>query len=272
MNENALAIIPKSMGEVTSLAEVLSKSTLLPEALKGKVPDIVVQILAGQELGLAPMASIRGVHIVQGKPVLAADAMVALCLASGLAEYFSVVEETATQVTYETKRKGSPIPQRFTWSDDDTRTAGLNTKDNWRLHKRQMRRARCKSILARDVYPDVLAGCYSDDELQVPVREAAAPVRQEARPQEVIEDAEIVNEERIAQEMGNSLSSRLSNALSAIENATSVEQLKGEVAQVVSDMKLSSGAKVEAENAYKAKLKALRAQEAQPAPVTEPAA
>jgi hypothetical protein len=152
------------------MAEVLAKSNLIPDALKNKVPDVVVQILAGQELGLAPMASIRGVHIVQGKPVLSADTMVALVLGSGLCEYFSCVEETADHVTYETKRKGSPHPQRVTWSDEDTKTAALHTKDNWRTFKKQMRRARAKAILARDVYPDVLAGCYDPDEIAVPAQ------------------------------------------------------------------------------------------------------
>lgn len=168
-NTKALAIIPTSLPEVQSMAEILAKSNLLPEGLKGKAPDVVVQILAGQELGLAPMASIRGVHIVQGKPLLSADTMVALVLGSGLAEYFSLVEETDVKVTYETKRKGSPHAQRATWSDEDTKLAGLNTKDNWRLHKKQMRRARARAILARDVYPDVLAGCYDPDEIAVPL-------------------------------------------------------------------------------------------------------
>ena len=173
----ALAIIPQSLPEVQSMAEALSKSTLLPDALKGKAADVMVQILAGQELGLSPMASIRGVHIVQGKPLLSADTMVGLVLGSGLCDYFSCVEETETKVTYETKRKGSPHPQRVTWSDEDTKLAGLSAKDNWRLHKKQMRRARCKAILARDVYPDVLAGCYDPDEIAVPVaRIPVAPV------------------------------------------------------------------------------------------------
>lgn len=173
MNDTkALAVIPRTMQEVQSMAEVLAKSNLLPSALRGKAADVAVQILAGQELGLAPMASIRGVHVYEGKPILAADTMVALCLGSGVCEYFICAEETSSSVTYETKRNGSPQAQRFTWSDEDTKAAGLNTKDNWRLHKRQMRRARCKAVLARDVYPDVLAGCYDPDEEMVAVRSA----------------------------------------------------------------------------------------------------
>lgn len=188
--DKALAIIPRTLPEAQSMAELLSKSTLLPDALKGKAADVMVQILAGQELGLSPMASIRGVHIVQGKPLLSADTMVALVLGSGLCEYFSVVEETDNKVTYETKRHGSPHPQKVTWTDEDTKLAGLAAKDNWRTHKRQMRRARCKAMLARDVYPDVLAGCYDAHEEFIPADPASVRPSQPV-PVEVI-DAEVV--------------------------------------------------------------------------------
>lgn len=159
-----LAIIPRTMSEVQSMAEVLAKSTLMPDALKNKAPDVVVQILAGQELGLAPMASIRGVHIVQGKPILSADTMVGLVLASGLCEYFAQIEASASSVTFETKRKGSPVPQRCTWTMEDAKRAAINAKDNWRAHPRQMLSARARAELARSVYPDVLAGVYVPEE------------------------------------------------------------------------------------------------------------
>jgi len=232
-NDKALAVIPRSLPEVQSMAEMLAKSTLIPEALRGKAADVMVQILAGQELGLAPMASIRGVHIVQGKPLLSADTMVALCLGSGLCEYFSVVEETDTKVTYETKRKGSPVAQRYTWSDDDTKLAGLNTKDNWRLHKKQMRRARAKAILARDVFPDVLAGCYDPDEIAVPI------TRQPVSHEDVV-DVEFTETK--------------ADPLAAIDAAASVEALKSLAPQLA---KLPADLKKDARVRYDARLELL---------------
>lgn len=192
----ALAIIPRTLDEVSSLADVLAKSTLLPDALRGKAPDVVVQILAGQELGLSPMASIRGVHIVQGKPVLSADTMVALVLGSGLCEYFICVEDTEQRVAYETKRKGAPAPQRATWTVEDTKRAGLNTKDNWRLYPRSMMKARAKAILARDAYPDVLAGCYEADSSELSSSTIAPRIEftSAANANADVVDAEIVDE------------------------------------------------------------------------------
>lgn len=160
----ALAIVPKTINELMTLSELLAKSELLPKALRGKVPDVAMTILAGQEMGLTPMAALRNFHVIEGKPVMSADGMVALALGSGLARYFKPVEESAESVTYETLRVGNEKPQRCTWTKQMAKDAGLNTKDNWRLFPRQMLAARAKSELARNVYPDVLAGCVSDVE------------------------------------------------------------------------------------------------------------
>lgn len=165
MTEKALMIIPRTLDEVRSLSELMAKSTLLPDALRSKPADVFVSILAGQELGLPPLASVRGVHVVQGKPILSGDTMVGIVLGSGLCEYFVCVAETDSSVTYETKRRGSPAPQRCTWTMDDAKRAELTGKDNWKKYPRAMLKARAKAVLARDVYPDVLAGCYDPDEI-----------------------------------------------------------------------------------------------------------
>lgn len=160
-----MAIIPRTIDECTNLAERLAKSELLPKALRNKVPDVLMTIMAGQEMGLAPMASLRAFHVIEGKPVMSADGMVAIVLGSGKAVYFDRIEESVTSVTYETLRVGSKAPRRCTWTIEMAKTAALHLKDNWRAHPRAMLAARAKSELARDVYPDVLAGCFTADEI-----------------------------------------------------------------------------------------------------------
>lgn len=169
-SDKALAIIPSTVDEVTILSERFSKSALIPADLRGKSSDVFVTLLAGQELGLPPMASLRGIHVVKGKPILSADAMVGVVMGRGIAEYFRCVSADETSATYETKRHGAPEPQRCTWTIEDAKRAGLTGKDTWKSYPRQLLKARCKAELARDVYPDVLAGCYEDsegDELEV---------------------------------------------------------------------------------------------------------
>jgi len=176
-------IAPRTLEEVSTLSERISKSGLLPEALRGKVPEVMMQIMAGQELGLAPMASLRSFSIIGGKPVMSADAMVAVVLGSGKCEYFHRVGEgTDKSVTYATKRRGRE-EQRCTWSIEMAKTAALNMKDNWRTFPRAMLASRAKSELARDVYSDILAGIFTAEEME---RSSPSVVSEQ------IDDAEIV--------------------------------------------------------------------------------
>lgn len=243
MTETSIAIIPRTMPEIQSMAEVFAKSNLLPEALRGKIPDVIVQIMAGAELGLPPLASIRGVHIVAGKPILSSDTMVALVRKSGSCEYFMVENETETSVTYVCKRVGDPKEQRYTWSDEDTKLAGLNTKDNWRLFKKQMRRARCKAILARDVWPDVLAAVYEFDSAEIEILRSSVAQRESppsVAPAEII-DAEIVSE--------------TTEDLAALcTAAATVDDLKALMPKCAA---LAGAPRVAAREAYSARMKAL---------------
>lgn len=192
----ALAIVPRTIDEVSDLAERFSKSTLLAKSMQGKPADVLVTIMAGQEMGLSPMASLRAIHVIDGKPVLSADGMIALVLGSGKAKYFTRVAESDTSVTYETCRVGTDVPRRCTWTWQMAKDAGLSLKDNWRLYKRQMLASRAKSELARDVYPDVLMGCYTDDEIgQTASAPASAPAMHVSTTTNTdVIDAEIVSE------------------------------------------------------------------------------
>ena len=189
-----MALVPQGFAELDQLSEKLSKSTLLPEALRNKPQDVMFQIMTGAELGFGPTASIRGVHIIAGKPSLAADAMQALCLRSSHCEYFVEIEGSNTSVTYETKRRSAPVVQRATWTWEDAKRAGLNTKENWRLYPHAMLASRAKSQLARSAYPDLLFGVYSTDEIEsTPVREQDPLAH--PKPANDIQDAEIIEDD-----------------------------------------------------------------------------
>lgn len=229
-NDKAMAIVPRTVDEAKTLATTLSKSSLLPQALRGHEADVFFSIMAGQELGMPPMASIRGIHVISGKPVLSADAMVGVVLGSGLCEYFICVEETYESATYETQRKGSPQPQRCTWSMQDAKNANLGG-DNWKKHPRAMLKARAKAMLARDAYPDVLAGCYDEDEAREFAPSERSPVR--------AVDAEIVSE---------TIAPRTSD-LDIIENAATVADLEALAPQLA---KLPDSLKAEAKSRYRA--------------------
>ncbi len=250
-------IVPRNLQEMIDIAERLAKSSLLPEALRGKVPEVLMQIMAGQELGLYSMASLRSFNIIQGKPVMGSDAMVAVVLGSGKAEYFRRVGEgTDKSVTYETKRRGQEA-QRCTWTIEMAKAAALHQKDNWRTFPRAMLASRAKSELARDVYPDVLAGCYSTDEVGDTTTAVRDAVRNEEATQAV--DAEFTETTVDAPEV------------LAIDDMQTVEALKAQ-GLLVAQLKLTGSAAERANGRYKARMAWLKTQLTVAAPAPEPAA
>src|SRR4051812_37817566 len=87
---------PQTMAEAKDAAKELARSHLAPKALWGKPEDVLLVIWAGREFGLGAMQSLRGIEIIEGKPVLKADLMVALAVGrKDVCEYFTKVESTA---------------------------------------------------------------------------------------------------------------------------------------------------------------------------------
>lgn len=167
------AFEPTTLTEAMDLSKTISSASLIPAALRGKPADVLISIMAGRELGLSPMQSLRSMHVVQGRPVMSADLMVALCVkATDVCSYFQLVESTQEIATYETHRKGQKTPTKMYFTLEQAKRAGLTGKDNWRSYPEAMLRARCAAALARAVYPDLLAGVYESSEL----REATQPL------------------------------------------------------------------------------------------------
>ena len=151
-----------SIDDVTRLATIAVKSKLTK---LGLVEEAAVILMTGRELGLAPMQSLRGIYVVDGKPTLSADMMVAVIRKSGQCETWRVVESTAERCTITTRRKGENTDATRTWTRADADRAGVTHKDPGRKYPAAMLRHRCAADLARQEYPDVLLGLYDPDEM-----------------------------------------------------------------------------------------------------------
>lgn len=136
----------------------------------GNAPAVLSTILAGRELGLQAMASLRSFHVIDGKPTLAADLIRALVIKSPACEYFRCTARTAEQATFVTKRKGDPeISLSFTVAEGRTAFAGDDKawgKSGWAKNPADMCVARASAKLARLVYPDVVHGFYAPEEME----------------------------------------------------------------------------------------------------------
>jgi hypothetical protein len=201
--ESSITVIsPKDITEARSLAQTLSKSALLPEALRGKEPDILMTIMTGAELGLAPMQSIRAIDVIKGKPCLKAEAMVALVRRRrDVCEFFNIVHSDERKCIIEAKRVGGAA-FRLAWTIEDAQRAGLMGNDNWKRFPAAMLRARCSSAVCKAEFSDLILGLYDPEELatqlapdakpQVEREVNAAPVVVEAPPASPPVVAEVV--------------------------------------------------------------------------------
>lgn len=145
------------------LAQALALSNLLPSALKGKPNDVLVSILYGQELGLAPMQAIQSVYVVQGRPTISAQLWVALARRAG--HKIRVTEETATSCTVEVERGDDPgHPTRVTYTLEQAKAAKLAGKDVWQQHAAAMLYARAVSTACRRACPEIALGFGDETE------------------------------------------------------------------------------------------------------------
>jgi hypothetical protein len=119
-------------------------------------------ILTGRELGIGEMQALRGIHIVEGKPTLAAELQRALILAAG--HHLWTETSTSRKVTLCGQRAGDDHTHTVTWEWADAERAGLVSKANWRRYPRQMLLARATSELARLAFADVTAGMYAPED------------------------------------------------------------------------------------------------------------
>lgn len=165
-----MTIKPTTIEEVQKVAAIAAASNAF-----GKISRelAAVAIMTGSELGLGPMASLRGFHVMNGKLVASAGLITGQAFSHAKCEYFSCLEASDKRVTYETKRTGSD-PSRRTYTIEDAQRAGLTRNPTWKRYPQAMLQARCASSLAREVYPDAVSGLLGDDDTAEPEQSKGA--------------------------------------------------------------------------------------------------
>ena len=156
---------PGTIDEVFKLADFISKSDFFP-AWKNKPHDAAVAILFGQSLGLSWGHSLLNIAVINGRPTVWGDAMLALCMKSPFWEDFDEdLDERTMTATCLVKRIGKK-EKMSTFSLEDAKTAKLLGKDNWIKYPKRMLQMRARSFALRDVFPDVLHGLGCTEEVQ----------------------------------------------------------------------------------------------------------
>lgn len=153
--------------QLLDFGAMLVKSRLLPASV-GTAEAAVTIIIKGMELGLPPMAALNGIAVISGKPTVSPQLMLSLINRSGQLEDLQIVTgKDGATVTM--KRKGRS-PFSATFGPNEAAAMGLNTKDNYKKQAPVMYQWRAVAACARVVFPDVIDGMYTPEEMGADVQ------------------------------------------------------------------------------------------------------
>lgn len=171
----------QTLDSMIRLAKHVADSGLAGYRATGQ--SVLTIALAGRELGIPFMTSVRGIHIIEGKPSPSAALIAALIYREHGDNALRVIKSTDTECTIRYRRKGWPAGEyeTFTLTMADAKAHGWDQskggiKDNWRKFPKAMLRSRCLTIVGQDAFPDVVLGLYTPDELDADIPEAVEMV------------------------------------------------------------------------------------------------
>ncbi len=192
----ALALVPSEpeLQSMMTVAKAMHESGCWPDVKS--VAQAFVRVQAGREWGIPPFMAMSSVHIIQGKPTMAAHAIAAKIKGSGKYD-FRVKELTATACALEFYQGGQLVgTERFTI--EDAKTANLTGKDIWRAYAKNMLFARAISNGAKFYCADIFGGAvYTPEEMGAPVTAEGEVISTPAEPVQV--EARIVETEPVQQ-------------------------------------------------------------------------
>ncbi len=144
---------------------------------QGETPEsALVKLQMGAEVGLTPMQAIQSIYVVNRRPTMWGDNMLALCMACPLLpssifdhtvfkEWIEGVGDNRVAYCTVARKGGKPVTRSF--SVADAKVAGLWGKPGpWTTNPPRMLQSRARTFALRDTFPDILRGIMSREEVE----------------------------------------------------------------------------------------------------------
>lgn len=113
--KQTFSLAPQNLDEALKFADYLANSDIVPKDFQRKPANILVAVQWGMELGLQPMQAMQSIAVINGRPSLWGDAVIALVRSSPLCEYVYETDDGET-ASCRVKRVGE---------DEQTRTFSM---------------------------------------------------------------------------------------------------------------------------------------------------
>jgi hypothetical protein len=163
--ETALNVVEPFLSEPMALGQVFVQSGMFKD-IKTQA-EAVVKILAGREIGLAPIESMNNVYIVNGRTSIMSGIMASLIKKSLKYDYkIDTLTDTECVLTFFSKKENTLTELgKSTFTFKDAAKAGLVNKDVWKNYPKNMLFARALSNGKTFYCPDVVS-TYTTEELK----------------------------------------------------------------------------------------------------------
>lgn len=154
---------PEQLHAAMEFAGMLAQSQLVPVDYRNNPANCLVAIQMGFEVGLAPMQAMQNIAVINGRPSMWGDAV--LALVKSHPSFLDINEEMiegkdgkCAGYRCTLKRHGHRDIVRSFTTDDAAQAGLLRKKGPWEQYPQRMLQMRARSWAVRDQFPDVLRG------------------------------------------------------------------------------------------------------------------
>tara|TARA_S200002703_G_scaffold30261_1_gene26215 strand:- start:1539 stop:2459 length:921 start_codon:yes stop_codon:yes gene_type:complete len=179
MNNLRTNLIPTDVDQALKISEMFAKSDLVPDNYRNKPANIFLAVSAGASLGLAPFQAMQNITVINGKPSIWGDALLAMvrndkrCLSVKESIEGEGTTRTATCSVSRLAPNGETEVISSSFSMGNAQKAGLLNKKPWQSYPDRMLQMRARGFALRDAFADVIGGLITTEEAQdYPMKEA----------------------------------------------------------------------------------------------------
>lgn len=162
-----------NMLQIRVVAAFLAGSKLLPASLKGDLNTATALVLMAKQMSL-PITALSEVSEINGKIGFWGRTRLGIIMRDSRCEYVITEENSDEKCVITARRAGWPKDKevRITYTIEQAKTAGLTGRDTYKKHPADMLYWRAVARLASQVFPDVIQGMSSLEDIQDGVAEA----------------------------------------------------------------------------------------------------
>tara|TARA_Y100000593_G_scaffold55767_1_gene104223 strand:- start:2734 stop:3621 length:888 start_codon:yes stop_codon:yes gene_type:complete len=192
---------PQNLKEAMEFSKMIASSEMIPTNYRNKPNDVLCAIQWGNEIGLAPLQALQNIAVINGRPSLWGDSLVAVCKSHpdfrGIEENYIEEEDKAVCVVKRNVAGTIEITKK-SFSYKDAQQANLTNKQGpWKQYPKRMLQLRARGFALRDAFPDAIKGIITTEE--------AMDFPEEKKPQ--IKTADKVNDTNLIEDIKKKVSS-----------------------------------------------------------------